>query len=151
MLFDIENMATLKDKSKTNIESALVLTGKPETCLSSVHCAYYGCYQLILYYLDTAFSYNDAKRKAEYDGYLQDPNVGRKLGSHEYWIHKFTGFVKDKKGKVFNSINIDKNIRVLREARTEADYQETDFSKKQTDELYEKARETIKMIDKSFE
>lgn len=49
------------------------------------------------------------------------------------------------------NIKIDKNIRVLREARTEADYQETDFSKKQTDELYEKARETIKMIDKSFE
>lgn len=144
-------MATLKDKSKTNIGSALVLTGKPETCLSSVHCAYYGCYQLILYYLDTAFSYNDAKRKAEYDSYLQDPIVSRKLGSHEYWINKFTSFVKDKKGKVFNSLQIDKNIRVLREARTEADYQETDFSKKQTDELYEKARDTIKMIDKSFE
>jgi hypothetical protein len=143
-------MTSLKDKSKINIGSALVLTGKQETCLSSVHCAYYGCYQLIIHYLDTAFSYDNDKRKAEYDSYLETANGGKTLGSHEYWISKFTGFIK-KPGNIFNSLQIDKNIRVLREARTEADYQETDFSKKQTDELYETARDTIKMIDKSFE
>lgn len=143
-------MATLRDKSKTNINSALVLTGKPETCLSSVHCAYYGCYQLILYYLDSVFSYNDAKRKTEYDNYLQTTISRKKLGSHEYWISKFTDFIKNK-GKRINSVIIDKNIRLLKEARTEADYQETDFTKKQTDDLYEKARETIKILDKCFE
>lgn len=42
-------------------------------------------------------------------------------------------------------------MATLKDARTEADYQETDFSKKQTDELYETARDTIKIIDKSFE
>lgn len=142
-------MATLKEKSATNMGSALVLTSNAETCLSSVHCAYYSCYQLILYYLDTAFSYTDATRKKEYDNYLQTTSALHKLGSHEYWISKFTTLVR-KPGNVFNSLTIDKNIRVLKEARTEADYQDTDFSKSRTDELYETARSTIQLIDKSF-
>lgn len=142
-------MATLREKSATNLGAALVLTSRAETCLSSVHCAYYSCYQLILYYLDAVYSYNDAARKSEYDYYLQTTKNGHKLGSHEYWISKFTTLLK-KGGKIFNSLTIDKNIRVLKEARTEADYQETDYSKKETDELYETARNTIRLIDKSF-
>lgn len=55
-----------------------------------------------------------------------------------------------KTGHAGNSFQIDKNIRVLKEARVEADYQEVDFTKKQTDDLYDKARDTIKLINKSF-
>ena len=58
-------MVTLKEKSDISINSALVLTSKEDTCLSSVHCAYYSCYQLILYYLDSAYSYTESSRKLQ--------------------------------------------------------------------------------------
>ena len=55
-----------------------------------------------------------------------------------------------KTGHVGNSFLIDYNIKLLKEARVEADYQEVDFTKKQTDDLYDKARDTIKLINKSL-
>ena len=55
-----------------------------------------------------------------------------------------------KTGHVGNSFLIDYNIKLLKEAREEADYQEVDFTKKQTDDLYDKARDTIKLINKSL-
>lgn len=143
-------MATLQEKSDTNLSAALVLTKEQATCLSSVHCSYYCCYQLILYYLDKIFSYSETKRKAEYDNYLKSyTGGGKRLGSHEYWIKQFMSCIA-KTGHAGNTFLIDKNIRLLKEARVEADYQEVDFTKKQTDDLYDKARDTIKLINKSF-
>ena len=55
-----------------------------------------------------------------------------------------------KSGHAGNSFLINSNIRSLKEARVEADYQEIDFTKKQTDTIYDKARDTIKLINKSF-
>lgn len=143
-------MATLQEKSDTNLSAALVLTQEQTTCLASVHCSYYSCYQLILYYLDKIFSYNETKRKAEYDNYLKSyTGGGKRLGSHEYWIRQFMSCIA-KTGHVGNSFLIDYNIKLLKEARVEADYQEVDFTKKQTDDLYDKARDTIKLINKSL-
>lgn len=143
-------MATLREKSETNLSAALVLTKEQTTCLSSVHCSYYSCYQLMLYYLDKIFSYSESKRKAEYDNYLKTfTGSGKRLGSHEYWIRQFMICIVNT-GHTGNSILIDKNIRLLKEARVEADYQDVDFTKKQTDDLYDKARDTIKLINKSF-
>ena len=144
-----EKMATLKEKSETNLGSALALTKSEETCLSSVHCSYYSCYQLILYYLDKEFAYDENKRKAEYDQYVRTLNGGKRLGSHEYWIKEFMNRIS-KSGHAGNSFLINSNIRSLKEARVEADYQEIDFTKKQTDTIYDKARDTIKLINKSF-
>lgn len=71
------------------------------------------------------------------------------MGSHEYWIRQFMSCIA-KTGHVGNSFLIDYNIKLLKEARVEADYQEVDFTKKQTDDLYDKARDTIKLINKSL-
>lgn len=140
-------MITLKEKSEISINSACVLTSSEDTCLTSVHCAYYSCYQLILYYLDKTFSYSACKRKEEYDNYLRAANKTH-LGSHEFWIKKFVGCLASK--SFSNSIAIDKNLRLLRQNRLEADYQEVEFSKKDTDKLYDTACQTIGLINKSL-
>lgn len=142
-------MATLKAKSNVNIASALILTSKKETCLSSVHCDYYSCYQLMLYYLDHFYNYTEVKRKKEYDTYKKFGNG--KLGSHEYWINEFHKHLTADKKHILNSNIIDKNIRILRENRIEADYRETDISKSESDRLYDIAKNTRSLIDKSFE
>lgn len=142
-------MTTLEVKSQINLESALLLTGKEETCLSSVHCAYYSCFQLILFYLDTKFSYDEEKRKREYDQYKKKFTGRRLLGSHEYWINKFANELKGQ-NQATNAAIIDSNIRKLKEVRVEADYQQTDFTKRQTDAIYDNALYTINLIKKSF-
>lgn len=104
----------------------------------------------MLFYLDKAFGYNDSKRKREYDSYISSFGGKRPLGSHEYWINEFHKHLCGrKKNSTSNIINM--NIRKLRENRMEADYKETDFAKADTDKLYETARNTIGLINQSFE
>lgn len=142
-------MATLKEKSTINLSSALALTNKEENCLSSVHCDYYSCYQLMLYYLDTEYGYNDSKRKKEYDDYLLHFAGKSALGSHEYWIKKF-GDILRSDNHIINSNIIDRNVKILKENRVEADYKDTDFTKRDTDRLYDMALNTIRIINKNF-
>jgi len=145
-------MSTLREKSNLNIKAALTLTSTVDICSTSVHCSYYSCYQLIIHFLETKLNIDKGARKNKYDIYVKgvrDAGGSKILGSHEYWIQQF---INDYKQKKSNEVPfIYKNLMQLRQARLEADYEATDFSKKNTDELYDVAFNVRKMIIKTYE
>lgn len=121
-------------------------------CLASVHCAYYSCYQLILHFLETKLSIDKVEMKRRYDIYvkgLKDAGVSKILGSHEYWIREF--FCDFKQRKSGDTPYIYDNFMQLKVARADADYNTTDFCKKNTDALYDIALIVRKMIIKTYE
>lgn len=143
-------MSTLKEKSETNLQAALKLTEIESVCLASFHCSYYSCYQLLTYYLEKALSISPEKRKNKYNEYLGDSVAPKsKLGSHEFWINEF--FKDYKQKKVMDACEVLKNLSILKKARLNADYMNTEFSKKETDVLYDIAINVRKMIIKTYE
>ena len=46
---------------------------------------------------------------------------------------------------------ISKNIKILKENRVQADYQQNDFTIKETNNIYDTALNTLKLINNSFE
>lgn len=145
-------MSTLKEKSALNIKAALTLTNTADICSTSVHCSYYSCYQLIIHFLETKLNLDKGQRKNQYDIYVKgvrDAGGFKILGSHEYWIQQF---INDYRRKKSNEVPlIYTNLMQLRQARLEADYETTDFSKRNTDDLYDVAFCVRKMIIKTYE
>ena len=145
-------MSTLKDKSKMNLKAALLLTSEVDLCPTSIHCAYYSCYQLIIYFLETKLKLSDIERNKAYGRYKRDEREtgGTKiLGSHEFWITQFINDYRVKKPAEVLSLYYD--LSQLRQARLAADYKTTDYDKDQTDALCEKALRITKMITKTYE
>lgn len=135
-----------------NLNAALLLTSEVDLCPTSVHCAYYSCYQLIIYFLETKLNLSDAERERTYARYkkdLRETGGTKTLGSHEFWIHKFINDYRMKKPAEVRSLYDD--LSQLRLARLAADYKTTDYDKKQTDVLYDKALRITKMITKTYE
>lgn len=134
-----------------NINAARVLTGDKELCSASIHCAYYSCYQLINYFLNNELHLDEMGRKQQYDNYVRgQKNTGGKiLGSHEYWLSQFINNFKSK--KPCEASRVYGNLMKLKHARTKADYSTTDYFKKDTDQLYEMAKDTRKRIIKTYE
>ncbi len=138
----------LNIKSNISLNSALQLTSKPETCMSSVHCSYYSCYQMMMHYLETKCNLDDKRRRIQYNKYTSLCK-GKPLGSHEYWINEFV-----KKAGLLNKSNaseIYQEMMSLKRNRTHSDYTKDNFDKKMTDEIYDKARNCILLMNKTFE
>jgi hypothetical protein len=144
-------MSTLKEKSDMNIQAALVLTSTENVCLSSVHCAYYSCYQLVIYFLETKLNLDNVMRKKRYDQYVdgvRDAGGTKILGSHEYWIQQF---INDYRSRCSGDVPyLFKNLVLLRQARLESDYETTDFNKRKTDDLYDLALDVRKKMIKTY-
>ncbi len=143
-------MSTLKEKSEINLQAALKLTENEPVCLVSVHCSYYSCYQLLTYFIEKTHSISPENCKKKYNDYLGDSvALKNKLGSHEFWINEFFKDYKQKKAMDANIVL--KNLSILKKARLDADYKDTEFSKKETDVLYDIALNVRKMIFKTYE
>lgn len=145
-------MVTLKEKSDTNLKAALVLTADSTVCLSSVHCSYYSCFQLVIYYLETILKIDQEERKIRYERYrkgLKGTGATKTLGTHEYWIQQFVKDYQNRKSS--EVVEIHRTLTLLKQARSKADYSKADFNKKQTDEIYDLARNLRIKIIKTYE
>ena len=140
----------LKEKSERSLESANLLSSNARLNNSSVHCAYYSCYQLILYYIDYHNGMNENDRRNEYDNYKKTKSSKRTLGLHEYWINVFNKILIREgkyKCKIKDISDIINKVKELKEYRSQADYSETEFDTKQTVNIYNDAYSVINNIN----
>ena len=105
---------TLKDKSEKFLKTADKLADDVELSITSIHCAYYSCYQLLLHYIDNLDVLNEDDRKEQYDRYKNSVTVGRKLGLHEYWINEFHRIII-RENTIANNRDIDDVINNIKE------------------------------------
>ncbi len=144
------NLMNLKEKSERSLESANLLSCNARLNNSSVHCAYYSCYQLILYYIDYHNVMNEDDRKNEYDNYKINAKSQHKLGLHEYWISVFENIL-NREGKYkcnYRTIHyIINKVKELKEYRSQADYTETEFDVAKTLTIYNDAYSVINDIN----
>ena len=140
---------TLKDKSEKFLKTADKLADDVELNITSIHCAYYSCYQLLLHYIDNLDVLNEDDRKEQYDRYKNSVTLGRKLGLHEYWINEFHRIII-RENTIANNRDIDdviNKIKELKEFRSEADYTEKGFTTAKTRQIYNNAKFVVDKVN----
>jgi uncharacterized protein (UPF0332 family) len=99
-------MANMRKKSEENLKAGNLLI-EEELYNASVHCFYYSCYQLLLYFLNKKDEYRVSEEKL------------KKPGSHNYVINEVVRYLEKDKGKRFTLRN---DLISLKEWRKKADY-----------------------------
>lgn len=103
-------MSFLEQKSIFNIESAMLLIEK-QYYAPSVHCAYYGCYQYMVFFLKGYFK----------KSYEELDNECRGKDSHNYIIDLILS-VLSKKIDTRSFIETKRNLKDLKSFRKISDY-----------------------------
>ena len=140
----------LKDKSEKYLTAADKLADDVELNITSIHCAYYGCYQLLLHYIDELNGITEEERKEQYEGYKNSDIAGRKLGLHEYWIKEFSRIIFRENNDDANNRDIDdviNKIKELKEFRAAADYTKRGFTTDKTRQIINNAKLVVEKIN----
>lgn len=136
-----------KNKSVFFIESARVLTQK-EYPVAIPHCAYYGCYQLMMHIWMNVMGKTDADLKTLVDA----AKAGRfDKGSHNVLIKEIVKFIKsdgtDRK-RTEDSIKLNNDLHSLKLIRHRADYNDSIIDMQSCRQSLELAEETIPLLEK---
>ncbi len=133
-------MSNLRRKSDFNISAAEILLEKT-LYVSSVHCSYYSCFQLLKYTIK-AFNGIDYEDQAE--------EISRtKQNTHQYVI----SFIDSQLGR-FVSIcerrEFIRKVKDLKQFRIEADYEDVEVSMDKGQKALQIAQEIRSYIIKNF-
>lgn len=129
-------MPNIKSKSIENYKAAKLLSKDSNGMYSSsIHCAYYACFQFVKHILNKKcyISYHQQEKNA------QNSNIG----SHNYIINEMRNDLSNKKEDDVYDI-FDDNITELKRLRKKADYDNVIISP-------EEAKEAVNMADKTLE
>lgn len=127
-------MSNIRDKSDENIEAAQLLINNGKYT-SSVHCSYYGCFQMMKHVLAT-------KCNVEYD--VQNSTNGQ--DSHL--------FIRDKILNEINDHTSKRNIRSyfdnIKADRRRADYLQDKISDMESLETLDQSKKLIRLLKQQF-
>ncbi|GHV20900.1 hypothetical protein FACS1894174_03540 [Bacteroidia bacterium] len=131
-------MPIIKSKSEENIKAAHLLV-KENMYASSIHCAYYSCFQLSKYVL-MGFCGLDYS--------LQDKESKGK-DSHNYIPTKLADNLDAKSHLAF--LDYNKYIAKLKNLRRKADYYNKEITPKEAQVALDSAIETIKILTNQYQ
>jgi len=134
-------MSKLKAKSEFNLEAAQVLIDK-YLYAPSVHCSYYGCFQLMKYTMFNHFgiSYEELRHRV---------SVNTTGGTHKYVMHFFNKEVKNKNG--YSDYNdFSRKLKDLMEFRETSDYDDVEITIDKSQKALSYATELSKYIQRNF-
>ena len=138
-------MSYLKQKSDQNIIAAEFLI-KEGLHAPSVHCSYYGSFQLIKHTLNAFFGIDYTKQESELNIHKQGKGSQR-VGSHEYVINRFS---RELRGLSKNEyLSFSRNIKELKAFRNRSDYFNIEITSKQSERAYRLTEEIVGMLKKN--
>jgi uncharacterized protein (UPF0332 family) len=126
-------LENLKKKADLNIKAAKLLI-KNEMYNPSVHCSYYGAFQM------TMAAVCETK-KIKLDTLKEISK-----SSHIYTINAF--FTLKKESHLFNAIDVRRNLASIKNYRQKADYKLDDIIEKEANKQMKLAEDTIALIKK---
>lgn len=123
----------LLTKSEENLKSAYALIQKAYYT-SSVHCAYYACYQVVMIILKNTTTQNQ----------INNPN------SHKETIKTLIEYLENKGCKVKTTRKIKEKLYYLKKCRTQADYDNHFFDACEAEKVYFCAKSVKKLLEKFY-
>jgi hypothetical protein len=135
-------MSYLKQKSDQNIIAAEFLINEGLHA-PSVHCSYYGSFQLIKHTLSAFFGISYKKQESELN-VLKQSRGSVRIGSHEYVINRFGEELRDLSKKEYSSFS--RNIKELKAFRNKSDYLNIEVTSKQSERAYRLSEEIVGML-----
>lgn len=133
-------MAKLKEKSNFNMLSAELLA-KETYHASSVHCAYYSCFQLLKYtikeYFEESYSEQDNQR------------ASNGQGTHQFVINYVYNEIVSIAG-IHEGRQIKRKIDDLKQFRIESDYHDIEVDSGKSDKAINKAKEIRDYLATNF-
>jgi hypothetical protein len=133
-------MSKLKEKSEFNFDAAQVLIDK-YLFAPSVHCSYYGCFQLMKFTLFKHFG-------VSYDELRQRVSVKASGGTHTYVADFYNKAVR--KNGIFDYSNFSRKIKDLKEFRESSDYDDVEITIDKSQKALSYATELKQYIQKNF-
>ena len=133
-------MSKLKEKSEFNFEAAQVLIDK-YLYAPSVHCSYYGCFQLMKFTMFNHFGIS-------YDELRQNVSVKRTGGTHTYVTDFYNKAVR--KNGISDYSNFSRKIKDLKEFRESSDYDDVEITIDKSQKALSYATELKQYIQKNF-
>lgn len=134
-------MSKLKTKSEFNFDAAQLLIDN-YLYAPSVHCSYYGCFQLMKFTLKDYFGMG-------YDELNQQVSVNSKGGTHSHITHVFNNEVKKNKGFTDYS-EFSRKIKDLKEFRQASDYEDLEITIDKSQKALNYATELKQYIQTNF-
>jgi hypothetical protein len=137
-------MEHISKKSEENIASAALLIEKAYYA-SSVHCAYFGCIQMMLHAYKCCKDLEDD----EYDRHKQSGSQSAK-GTHKWIIMETQHLLEDyrPRGSFKDSNQFRTYIGNLKQARTDADYKDMSIDETRAKRCLTEAKQTIEIVKK---
>lgn len=129
-------MSYLKDKSDVSIEAANCLI-KEKLYSSSIHCSYYGCYQLILHTFKFVFL-------------KSEENIKNDKGSHNFIINSTMKEIFDRTNKEREYEEYRKIIFRLKALRKKADYENIFIKPDEAKQAFTLAGRYVSFLTKEF-
>lgn len=138
-------MNYLKSKSDFNIAAAKILLDEYDNAASSVHCAYYGCFQLISHKLNlSGHSYDNVA-----NAITASKTKPIKLTTHGYPIKLICDVLKDKiKDNGISARDLDDKMGLLKKFRTDSDYKNVDVTIHQAKEALKLSTQIQELLKK---
>jgi len=133
-------MSKLKEKSEFNFEAAQVLIDK-YLFAPSVHCSYYGCFQLMKFTMLNHFGIS-------YDELRQRVSVKTTGGMHTYVTDFYNRAVR--KNGISDYSNFSRKIKDLKEFRESSDYDDVEITIDKSHKALSYATEIKQYIQKNF-
>jgi len=133
-------MSKLKEKSEFNFEAAQVLIDK-YLYAPSVHCSYYGCFQLMKFTMFNHFGIS-------YDELRQRVSVKTSGGTHIYITDFYNKAVR--KNGISDYSNFSRKIKDLKEFRESSDYDDVEITIDKSQKALNYATELKQYIQKNF-
>ena len=134
----------LKNKAVINLDAAEKLIQSPNYhYCTSIHCAYFSCFQITKYILLSIFEEN------EEEVYAKRKTGSRELGEHEYYIQKIHESILSTKDYV-SAKDFKNKINELKSLRTVSDYKVDTIEKPKSEYAIKLANEILKIINKNF-
>lgn len=141
ILIFAQNLSFLKEKSVFNFQAAKVLIDEHDCYAPSVHCSYYGVFQMISYTLN--------KLGHTYEKVASDitSSKGTRMpkGSHTYPIDLIHQELTAKYD-IFYAKGITDKIKLLKTFRTNSDYSVDQILKGQSEEALRMGNEIVKVL-----
>ena len=134
-------MSYLKTKSEHNLLAAEILI-KNGLHAPSVHCSYYGSFQLSKYVLQEFFGIDYKKQEDELNQLKQDKSGV--TGSHEYVIIKLGAEIRNCSKEAY--LTFTNNIKELKKFRIESDYNDIPVSYEQSKKSLRLSTELVQLL-----
>jgi len=134
-------VSKLREKAINNFEASKLLI-ENSIFAPSVHCAYYGCFQLIMFILKDFFG-------KDYD--IQNREIKElKENSHNYRINFITKQINNLEKDIKVSREFDRTIKQLKQLRVVSDYHDVEIDHEKSTKALEYANFCQSYLNKQF-